>query len=172
MIIRLFVFTLLLLIFVSCNSVQDKNQNRPKPGKKEIVDLNKYLVQKDRERIENYVERKNLKMTESPTGLWYLIKSEGEGSYFTDNDKVIMEYECSLLDGTCCYSSKELGPKEIVLEKNEMGAGLNQGLKMLKPGGEAIFIIPPFLAYGFVGDGNKIPSRAVIVYNVTIKKER
>jgi FKBP-type peptidyl-prolyl cis-trans isomerase len=41
---------------------------------------------------------------------------------------------------------------------------------MLKPGGEAIFIIPPFLAYGFVGDGNKIPSRAVIVYNITVSK--
>ncbi len=170
MIIRLFVFALLSLISVSCNSVQDKNQNRLKPGKKEMTDLNRYLVQKDRERIENYIARKNLKMTESPTGLWYLIKSEGDGSYFTDNDKVIMEYECSLLDGTSCYSSTELGPKEIILGKNEMGAGLNQGLKMLKPGGEAIFIIPPFLAYGFVGDGNKIPSRAVIVYNITVSK--
>ncbi len=172
MIIKLFVFALLSLISVSCNSVQDKNQNRPKPGKKEMADLNRYLVQKDRERIENYIVRKNLKMTESPTGLWYLIKSEGDGSYFTDNDKVIMEYECSLLDGTSCYSSRELGPKEIILGKNEMGAGLNQGLKMLKPGGEAIFIIPPFLAYGFVGDGNKIPSRAVIVYNISVLKGR
>jgi FKBP-type peptidyl-prolyl cis-trans isomerase len=170
MIIKVFVFALLSLIFVSCNSVQDKNLNRPKPGKKEMVDLNRYLVQKDRERIENYIARKNLKMTESATGLWYLIKTEGNGSYFTDNDKVIMEYECSLLDGTSCYSSKELGPKEIILGKNEMGSGLNQGLKMMKPGGEAIFILPPYLAYGFVGDGNKIPSRAVIVYSVTILK--
>lgn len=109
-------------------------------------------------------------MTESATGLWYLIKTEGDGSFFTNSDKVIMEYECSLLDGTNCYSSKELGPKEIILGKNEMGSGLNQGLKMLKPGGEAIFIIPPYLAYGFVGDGNKIPSRAVIVYSVTLLK--
>ena len=172
MTIKLFVFALLSLISVSCNSVQDKNQNRPKPGKKEMTDLNRYLVQKDRERIENYIVRKNLKMTESPTGLWYLIKSEGDGSYFTDNDKVILEYECSLLDGTSCYSSREIGPKEIILGKNEMGTGLNQGLKMLKPGGEAIFIIPPFLAYGFVGDGNKIPSRAVIVYNISVLKGR
>ena len=34
-----------------------------KPGKNEMADLNRYLVQKDRERIKNYIERKNLKMT-------------------------------------------------------------------------------------------------------------
>jgi FKBP-type peptidyl-prolyl cis-trans isomerase len=49
-----------------------------------------------------------------------------------------------------------------------MEAGLNQGLRMLKPGAEAIFILPPFLAYGLPGDGKKIPSRAVIVYRITI----
>lgn len=49
-----------------------------------------------------------------------------------------------------------------------MEPGLNEGLRMLKPGSEAIFIIPPFLAYGLIGDGKMIPSRAVIVYNVSI----
>jgi FKBP-type peptidyl-prolyl cis-trans isomerase len=82
-----------------------------------------------------------------------------------------MDYECSLLDGTDCYSSKELGPKAVVLGRSEMEAGLNQGLRMLKPGGEAIFILPPFLAYGLPGDGKKIPSRAVIVYHITILKD-
>ena len=43
-----------------------------------MADLNSYLVQKDRERIQNYIERKNLNMTESPTGLWYQILNEGE----------------------------------------------------------------------------------------------
>ena len=57
-------------------------------GKNEMADLNRYLVQKDRERIQNYIERKNLKMTESPTGLWYQIIKEGEGEKFSDNDKV------------------------------------------------------------------------------------
>jgi FKBP-type peptidyl-prolyl cis-trans isomerase len=39
---------------------------------------------------------------------------------------------------------------------------------MLKQGAEATFILPPFLAFGLIGDGKKIPSRAVIVYNVNI----
>lgn len=133
-----------------------------------MVNLNRYLVQKDREKIQNYIERKNLKMTESPTGLWYQIIKEGSGKNFTENKKVVFEYECFLLDGTRCYSSKELGSREVTLGKSEMEAGLNEGLRMLKPGAEAIFIIPPFLAYGLVGDRKKIPPRAIIVYSVSV----
>ncbi|MCU0472411.1 MAG: FKBP-type peptidyl-prolyl cis-trans isomerase [Bacteroidales bacterium] len=167
MIIRSLIISLLSLVIFSCNSDQGKIIEKSGPGKKEMSDLNRYFVQKDRERIESYIGRKKLKMTESPTGLWYAILSEGNGDYFTDNDKVILEYEVALLDGTSCYSSKEHGPKEVIIGKSGMEAGLNQGLRMLKPGGEAIFIMPSFMAFGFTGDGNKIPARAVIVYNIT-----
>jgi FKBP-type peptidyl-prolyl cis-trans isomerase len=37
---------------------------------------------------------------------------------------------------------------------------------MLKYGGEAKFILPPFLAFGIVGDGKAIPPRSVLVYDV------
>jgi len=111
-------------------------------------------------------------MIESPTGLWYQIINEGEGVILTDNVKVVLDYVCSLLDGTECYSSKTLGPKELILGRSSMESGMNEGLRMLKPGGEAIFIIPPFLAYGLPGDGKMIPPRAVIVYNVHILQPR
>ncbi len=172
MILRVIPILFMLSVMVSCNSGQEQPGKQSGPGKKEMAELNKYMVQKDRERIENYIERKGLEMTESPTGLWYLIKKEGSGSYFKDNDRIVMEYECYLLDGTNCYSSGESGPKEVILGRSAMEAGLNQGLRMLKPGGEAIFILPPFLAYGLTGDGNKIPSRAVIVYNIKIVNNR
>jgi len=171
MIIRVLISALLLTSILSCRSGPEQ-KNLSEPGKKEMADLNRYLVQKDRERIENYIERRDLKMTESPTGLWYQIKSEGRGNYLTDNERVVMEYNCSLLDGTTCYSSEESGPEEVVVGRSEITAGLNQGLRMLKPGGEAVFIIPPYLAYGLKGDGNKIPARSVIVYEIRILSDR
>jgi FKBP-type peptidyl-prolyl cis-trans isomerase len=61
---------------------------------------------------------------------------------------------------------------ELILGKSEMEAGLNEGLRMLKPGAEAIFIIPPFLAYGLIGDKKMIPPRTVIVYNVNILRSK
>lgn len=166
---------LLLILFVpaivSCNSGQEIKKGKSGPGKEEMAELNKYMVQKDRERIQNFIERKSLEMTESESGLWYQVLSEGSGDYLTDNDRIIMEYECSLIDGTLCYSSKESGPEEFILGRSDIEAGLDQGLRMLKPGGEAIFIIPPFLAYGIIGDGDKIPPRAIIIYSVSVDKQ-
>jgi FKBP-type peptidyl-prolyl cis-trans isomerase len=163
------IMVLALAVFlVSCSEKPGNANINSKPGKNEMADLNKYLIRKDRERIKNYIERKNLKMNESPTGLWYQIIREGSGNVFSNSDKIVMDYECSLLDGTRCYSSKDLGPKEITLGRSEIEPGLNEGLRLLKPGAEATFIIPPFLAYGLIGDRKMIPSRAVIVYNVNI----
>lgn len=170
MILKYIVFALFAL--VSCRNNPESTVLNSRPGKDEMADLNRYFVQKDRERIQNYIVRKNLKPTESATGLWYQIIKEGEGLHFTDNNKVVMEYECSLLDGTSCYSSKKLGPKELILGKSEMEPGMNEALRLLKPGAEAIFIFPPFLAYGLIGDQNKIPSRAIIVYNVNILRSK
>jgi FKBP-type peptidyl-prolyl cis-trans isomerase len=168
MTIKVILFSFLLSVIFSCNSNSEKRRQDYKPGKKEMSDLNRYFVLKDKERIQNYIERKSLKMKESDTGLWYQIMKEGSGRFFTDNDKVIMDYECSLLDGTKCYSSKDLGPKEVILGRSKIESGLDESLRMLKPGAEALFIMPPLLAYGFLGDGKMIPSRSVIVYNIRI----
>jgi FKBP-type peptidyl-prolyl cis-trans isomerase len=163
---------ILALFLLSCNNSGKGNVEIRKPGKQELAEINSYMVQKDRERISNYAERKNLRMIEASSGLWYLIKKEGSGRLFSDNDRVIMEYNCSLLDGTLCYSSEKLGPKEIVLGKSELEAGLYEGLKMLRPGDEAIFILPPFLAFGIAGDNKAIPPRTIIVYEIKVSDKK
>jgi FKBP-type peptidyl-prolyl cis-trans isomerase FkpA len=168
---RLYLLLLLSVAILSCRNGSEKNTARYKPGKDDMADINRYIIQKDRERIQSYSERKGIDIKESPNGLWYDIEKEGSGTFFKDNDRIIFEYECSLLDGTPCYSSKELGSKEIILGRSELPAGLNEGLKYLKSGGVAIFILPPFLAYGLIGDGRKIPPRAIVVYNIHIKTE-
>jgi FKBP-type peptidyl-prolyl cis-trans isomerase len=168
MIIRTLVITFSLMLVLSCSPGSHRAEQERTPGKRELADLNRYLVRKDRERIENYIERRNLDMTETRSGLWYMIESEGTGKNLSDNDRVLLEFECTLLDGTFCYSSKEEGPREVVVGRSRIEPGLDQGLRMLKPGGKALFIIPPFLGWGLPGDGKKIPSRAVIVYKVKV----
>ncbi len=152
----------------SCNRKSHDDNNPRKPGLNELAELNRYMVAKDRERIENYAERRGLTMTVTQSGLWYMIRSEGTGRNFTDNDRLIMEYECTTLDGTECYSSKDLGPKEVIVGRSGIEPGLEQGLRLLKPGAEALFIIPPFLGWGIPGDGKKIPPRAVLVYDIKV----
>lgn len=169
MIFRVFVaIALFTMVFaVSCGN---KGTGKPlqKPGKSDIEELNRFMVTKDRERIQSYIERKGLKMTETPTGIWFQVLSRGPGRKIQGNDKVVMEYECSLLDGTKCYSSEESGPKSIILGSTQIEPGLYEGLRLLNYGDEALFILPPYLAYGMPGDGKLIPPRSVIVYKVHI----
>lgn len=162
------VFLFLLISLSSCRNDPKQPESVRKPGRTDMEELNRYLVSKDRERIKGYIGRKDLEMQELQTGLWYQILSPGEGNFLDDNDVVLIEYECSLLDGTKCYSSDESGPMQVVLGKTGIEPGLDQGLRMLKPGAKAIFILPPFLAHGLPGDGKKIPPRSVVVYNVNI----
>jgi FKBP-type peptidyl-prolyl cis-trans isomerase FkpA len=165
-----YIFVLFLTIVqFSCGHQNEKKAYPVPPGRGEMADLNRYMITKDRERIQNYIERKKLKMTETQTGLWYQILKEGEGENFREKDRLVLDYKCTLLDGTKCYSSREQGPKELILGRSEMEAGLNEGLRLLKPGSEAIFIIPPFLAYGLIGDRKLIPPRAVLVYNISVR---
>ena len=168
MLLRYITLILLFSASLSCRNEADKQRHISGPDKTEMADLNRYFVQKDRERIQNYIERKDLKMNETSTGLWYQVTNMGEGDFFKEKDKVTMNFICSLLDGTVCYTSEDLGPREFILGRSEMEAGLNEGLRLLKPGAEAVFIIPPYLAYGLIGDRKKIPSRAILVYKIEI----
>jgi FKBP-type peptidyl-prolyl cis-trans isomerase len=164
--LRFFIF--FLLVTVSCKNSPEKNEHKYRPGRDDMAEVNKFIIQKDRERIQSYFERKGLVMKESPTGLWYTIVKEGEGDYLKENEKLVFEYECSLLDGTKCYSSKDLGPNQVILGRSDLPAGLTEGLKLMKPGGEGIFILPPFLGYGLIGDGKKIPPRSTLVYTIRL----
>src|SRR5512133_1933724 len=98
--------------FFSCGRNSPDTGNTAKPGKNDLEAMNRFLVEKDRERIINFIERKDLSMNETSSGLWYGITNQGEGENLRENDKVVFDYECSLLDGTVCYSSKVNGPKE------------------------------------------------------------
>jgi FKBP-type peptidyl-prolyl cis-trans isomerase FkpA len=172
MILKFMSVLLLSVAFISCRQGYEKNSAAIKPDRDDMADLNRYMVRKDRERIQNFIARKNLRMTETKTGLWFQILKEGEGETFRESDRLIMDYECSLLDGTKCYSSKDQGPRELVIGRSEMEAGLNEGLRLLRSGSEAIFIIPPFLAYGLIGDRKSIPPRAVLVYKVYVRTKQ
>ncbi len=163
-----FLTIFLAAFLMSCRGKTKTELVVPDRGRNDLTEMNRYFLQKDREIIQNYIERKKLIMKESSTGLWYYIKEEGSGKLIMDNDKVTINYECSLLDGTECYSSDVTGPRTIVLGKTDVEKGLYEGLRMLKSGAEAVFIIPPFLAHGLLGDGKKIPPRATLVYNIKV----
>ena len=157
----------LIIISVFLFACQGRNDNKRsvfKPTSSEMADMNNYLIKKDKERIESYIERKGLTLTETSTGLWYTILKEGKGDFLTDGNIIRYEYDCILLDGTNLYNTQE----QIQIGRSELPIGLYEGLQLLQRGGEAIFILPPFLAFGLIGDGRRIPPRATLVYTISV----
>jgi len=165
---RIIIFILLFTAITSCRNSDDRIQRVKKPDGNKIIEMNRYLITKDRELIASYCERKNIKAIESPTGLWYSVITEGNGPQVKDGDIITFEYECSLLDGTLCYSSAGSDPKTTRVGYSTIESGLLEGLKMMKHSAEYVFIIPPYLAHGVPGDGDRIPGRSVIVYRIKI----
>ncbi|MBE0678733.1 MAG: FKBP-type peptidyl-prolyl cis-trans isomerase [Bacteroidales bacterium] len=157
---------LILLIFL-CSGCQNKPDNRSSskvPSESELIDLNKSLITKDRGVITEYLGKSRQSFSETNTGLWYSILSEGNGEKVKTGDNVTFDYECTLLDGSPCYS----GSQTIRVGYAGAESGVTEGLQLMNRGSDYMFIIPPYLAYGHTGDGGRIPGRAILVYRIRI----
>lgn len=160
-----------IMLVVGCKNEQPQQYSPQRDQlKNDLVNVNKMLVDKDHEQIKAYVERRNWEMEQSSTGLWYMKTVDGQGDSVKTEKQVTLNYQVELLDGTFCYSSDSLGAKTFRVGKGGVERGLEELVLKLKEGDEAIAIMPPHLAYGLIGDENRIPARATIVYKVEIIK--
>jgi len=110
------------------------------------------------------------KITVKPTasGLYYVQIIEGSGAQAVAGKKVKVHYTGTLLDGTKFDSSLDKGvPFEFTLGQNEVIAGWDEGIAMMKVGGRAKLVIPSDLAYGPRGSG-PIPPSATLVFEVEL----
>ena len=138
--------------------------------KEPLMRVNKFLTKKDAEIIESYIKRREWKMNVTETGLWYMIYKNGNGIKAQTGKKASISSKVSLLDGTECYNNDTLNPKVFKIGQGGVEYGLEQGILMLREGDKARFIMPPHLAYGLLGDQNKIPARSIILYEIEVLK--
>ena len=50
----------------------------------------------------------------------------------------------------------------------EVESGLHEGVQLMRVGDKSRMIMPPHLAHGILGDGDCIPRRAIIIYDVEL----
>ena len=135
--------------------------------KKEVLlRVNQQFVEEEIAEIDAFAERNGWQMKTTESGLRYMIYETGKGEKAAMGMTVTLEYTVSLLDCTVCYSSVLLGPKVFRLGYSDVETGLEEGVLLMQAGDKARMILPPHLAYGLTGDGNCIPLRAIILYDV------
>lgn len=100
------------------------------------------------------------------SGLGVKILVPGEGTAPMFSDKVRVHYTGRLADGTVFDDTRAKGkPAEFAVSR--LVRGLTEGLGFMKPGGHAIFYIPPSLGYGSMRAGN-IPPVSGLIFDVEL----
>jgi len=164
----------ILLIFGSCNQNSYENQEKKKLNKKEVKThlerANKYLVKAEEQNIRDYISRHQYHMKETGSGLFYEIYQSSDGEKAVKSKIAQLKFTVSLLNGDIIYSSDKEGVKEFLIGKGGVESGLEEGILLMRTGEKARFIIPSHLAFGLLGDLEKIPEKATIVYDVELVK--
>lgn len=157
-------------VFAGCKNRQSDYPKVPlSEAKKKFETINKSLISKDRERISAYIERHGLQeMVESPSGLYHLVWGEAYGPKVKKGDAVAISCKITLLDGTLCYNFSSSNPKEFLVGKGGVESGLEMALLLMQQGQKGKFIMPPHLGHGLLGDNDKIPPMAVLVFDVEL----
>ena len=165
---------LIFCLLYSCSGSQNRRErvNNSELPREVSIQMNKRFVGEEQKKIEKYIKDRKLAMQRTETGLWFNISKEGLGEKVKKGKIVTMNYSVRLLDETLLYSSEEKGSKEFLVGQGGVETGLEEGILMLNKGSKALFIMPSHLAHGLIGDDDKIPSRAVLLYEVEVVKIR
>lgn len=167
------VFFLAYLVMVPGCASPDKEQKEQgqidRARARESLEVaNRYLVKQEQDRIEDYIRRHQLDVVETGSGLRYAVLKNGRGEKVETGKHIQLAYEVKLLTGDRIYSSDADGPLSFIVGKGGVPSGLEEGILYLHEGDEAVFIIPSHLAYGLLGDDNRIPPRAALVYHIVV----
>lgn len=171
--IQAFIVCIVLGFLCSCQEPAQQPVQKPSSDrqmKESLEKANRYLVNDEEEDIDNYVRRHQLEMTPTGTGLRYQVVETGNGALIQPGQAVTIEYVLYDLRGDVVYSSENDGLMKFVVSRSEVPSGLDEAVRLLHENDRAWVVVPSHLGYGLLGDQNRIPSRATLIYNLKIKK--
>ena len=164
------IFIFIFLQLLACSSGKKENNFSNATSKdleQPLLKANRGLVSKENEEINAFIKRRNWNMLKTGSGLRYMIYEKGNGISAEKGKYAQIKYVVSLLNGSECYRSKDK-PERFMVDQDNVESGLHEGIKLLHTGDKAIFILPPHLAHGLIGDQAKIPPLSSIVYDIEL----
>lgn len=103
-----------------------------------------------------------------PSGLQYKVLKEGTGVVPTKDDKVKVNYEGRLIDGTVFDASSKHGNEPAEFTPGQVIKGWTEALTMMPVGSKWQLYIPYELAYGERGAGSDIKPYSTLVFDVEL----
>ena len=103
----------------------------------------------------------------TPSGLRYIVITEGEGDTPTSTDIVKVHYTGTLIDGRVFDSSVSRGvPAQFGV--NQVIPGWTEALQMMKVGSKYKLFLPSDIAYGERGAGEMIQPNSTLIFEVEL----
>ncbi len=159
------------VILCSCNNNEPQNTH-PQLTQKQVnnglINSHKEFLLQQEDEIKQYVKRHNYDMQRTSSGIYYEIETPGKGEFAKVGEFATVSYTISLLDGTVCYDTHNEGPKRFKVGEDEVESGVHEAVQLMRVRDRAIFIIPSNLANGLVGDKDKIPPGAIVIYDISL----
>lgn len=142
-----------------------KKEKNQRSGKKQLRDKSA--------ETEAFLKKNRLKadVIEMESGLQYTIMNEGEGESPTKWSTVDVNQRILLVDGTVIKDTFRT-PDTDRFSMEEAIAGLKEGLPLMKEGARYRFFVPPDLAWGKRGAGDKIGAHATLIFDIRLEKVR
>jgi len=143
---------------------------RTAPVDTRLMDTNKKFGQREEQDIQAWIKRHEVPMVSTGTGLRYKLVRDVPGDTAKPGQLAVLNYAVFLLNGDTCYSSKPGEPAAFRIEHSDVESGLQEGVQHLSVGDSAVLVIPSALAFGLIGDRDKIPMRSTVVYHIGLVK--
>ncbi|MGJ8642555.1 MAG: FKBP-type peptidyl-prolyl cis-trans isomerase [Luteolibacter sp.] len=115
--------------------------------------------------------RSKADVIETESGLQYTIVNEGDGASPTEWSTVDVNQRILLVDGTVIKDTFRT-PDTDRFSMEEAIAGLKEGLPLMKEGARYRFFVPPDLAWGKRGAGDKIGAYATLIFDIRLERVR
>lgn len=122
-------------------------------------------------RLSAYLKENQVDAETRIGGMYYLPVSEGKGRIVQAGDHVSVHYRSMYLDSTEFDNSREAGtPLEFILGKpDQVLPGFELGIRKMRVGGKAVFILPSQLGYGEFGSTTGlVPPYTTLIYEVEL----
>ncbi|MES2761218.1 MAG: peptidylprolyl isomerase [Bacteroidota bacterium] len=131
-------------------------------------------VKAEQEKIDKVLNETYAAAKTSPSGLRYIIEKEGDGGAIKTGDNIKLHCTGYLLNGTKFWSSYDGTAQPITVQLGvspRLIPGMEEGVTLIKQGGNAKLIIPPAIGYGAAGSPPAIPPNSWLIFDIEVLKE-
>jgi FKBP-type peptidyl-prolyl cis-trans isomerase len=121
-------------------------------------------LQKDTEAIDAYLTTNNITALQDPSGLRYVITTQGPGTTPTLTNSIKVKYKGTLLSNGQIFDQAN---SAVVFKLSSLITGWKIGFQLLPAGSKATLYIPSGLAYG-TGSVGSIPPNSNLIFEVEL----